>query len=105
MTDVIKSIAQNDVRKKLELLAAAANASPSFRAQLLADGRKAIEDFFAVSLPDGVAVRVIEDDEETLTVVLPPVPSKPVKQSAINVHQLAGYVGAAYSSIIQCPSR
>lgn len=106
MVNLSRSLVLGETKKKLEQLLQAADASPSFRAQLTSDPKKAIEGFLGLNLPDGITVNVIEDSTDSLTIVLPPKVSKNIGApgAIINLDQIGDVVGAAYASIIECPS-
>ncbi len=53
-------------------LIARATADETFRAQLLENPRAAIKDETGLSVPDGINIRVVEDNESDYHLVLPP---------------------------------
>ena len=56
---------------RIQLLEKAAE-DEAFRARLLADPHAAIAEELGVNLPNGVKIRVLEDNAETTNIVLPP---------------------------------
>ena len=59
----------------------------TFRAELLASPKQAVAKHFDMQLPDDFALNVVEDDESSLTIVLPPA------SESLSVEELAGVSG------------
>lgn len=55
-----------------EQILARAEEDQKFRAQLLEDPRSAIKDATGLSVPDGINIRVLEDNANDYHLVLPP---------------------------------
>ena len=60
---------QSQIQKQL---IARAEADEKFRAQLLENPKAAIKDETGLSVPDGINIRVVEDDASDYHLVLPP---------------------------------
>ncbi len=104
MSSFAGDLAYRVVKEKLGALIQAASGSPSLRAQLVANPKQAVEDFLGLTLPAGVKVRAIEEDADTLTIVVPrKMPRSPGGQT-LKLDDISALVGAAYSSIIECPA-
>ncbi len=77
-----------------EAVAIKAYADPRFREQLLSDPRSAIESLIKVHLPDNLTIRIIEDTDCQVTLVIPPLPSAELGEDELDlvaggVHRLA----------------
>ena len=63
--------------KGIRLLVGRSLVDPAFRAKALADADAALDELRGhIELPEGVSIRCVENTEDTLTIVLPPLPEK-----------------------------
>lgn len=85
---------------RAELIAKAVK-DPSFRAALLKDPAAAIAKSTGMKLPDGLAVKVLEDSASTVHLVLPPAPAA---LSQKELEKIAGAGPCSFTSPGYCDS-
>src|SRR4051812_16707718 len=67
-----------------------AEQDPAFRSALLTDPKQALAQAFGVSIPDGITIRVVEDTDDTVYLVLPRPPAVSGRISDQELSQIAG---------------
>jgi len=73
-----------------------------FRNQLLENPKSTLEQLFGMKVPDSVTIKVIEEDAQTLYLVLPP-NSVAGKVSEISDADLKSVAGGTSTEEVGCP--
>lgn len=77
---------------------------PAFRAKLLANPREAIASVTGVSLPEGVEIKVIEQEADTVYLILPPKPDDVETEGQLSEAELASVAGGGGLMLSTCLS-